>query len=89
MLGDPMFYDKKAWVGLYFDRGGGLGAAGDGDVFMVGGGNKNALQGIHAINNGGSSRTGSSNQAHQEASRSVFVDGDLLGTIREARGEEG
>lgn len=25
LLGDPMFYSKQAWVGMYFDRGGGLG----------------------------------------------------------------
>lgn len=23
-----MFYNKEAWVGMYFDRGGGLGGAG-------------------------------------------------------------
>lgn len=23
-----MFYSKQAWVGMYFDRGGGLGSAG-------------------------------------------------------------
>lgn len=28
LLGDPMFYSKQAWVGMYFDRGGGLGWAG-------------------------------------------------------------
>lgn len=29
MLADPMFYSKQAWVGQYFERGGGLDGGGE------------------------------------------------------------
>lgn len=62
-----MFYSKQAWVGIYFDRGGGLGGGGGGNAVGKFGRRKNRVSRQH----GGDTHFPGNNDSSDQVAKNV------------------